>query len=372
MPRRTRRRFRTSVFVSSVLAAPLLLASLLAQGVGASTAAPAAPNAYRVTKLVSDVPGVAPTTDPNLVNAWGLVAGPSTPWWVANNGTDSSTLYDGDGNIVPLVVRVPGAPTGIEFNGGSGFVIHHGGNSGPSVFLFDNESGRILGWNPNVGPTHAVVAADRSGVEAIYKGLALVPTAGGDRLYATDFHNGRIDVFDEHFHLASSPGGFTDPNLPAHFAPFGIRNIGGKLVVTYAKQDRDREDEVAGPGLGFVDLYDAAGHLLRRIASHGDLNAPWGLAVAPASFGHFAGDLLVGNFGDGRITAYRMGSGPSSREAEDCGQLRGRDGHVLSIDGLWALSFGNDGPAGSKGTLFFTAGPADETHGLFGKIEPAA
>jgi uncharacterized protein (TIGR03118 family) len=237
------------------------------------------------------------------------------------------------------------------------------------VFLFDTESGRILGWNPDVGPTRAVVAVDRSGVEAIYKGLALVSTAAGSFLYATDFHNGRVDVFDQHFHLVSTPGGFTDPNLPAHFAPFGIRNIGGRLLVTYAKQDPAREDDVPGPGLGFVDMFDARGHLLRRVASRGHLNAPWGLAVAPASFGHFAGDLLVGNFGDGRITAFDMSS---SRGVEECGQLRRRNGQVLAIDGLWALSFGNDGPAGSSGSLFFTAGPDDETHGLFGKIEPAA
>jgi uncharacterized protein (TIGR03118 family) len=356
---------------ASVLALPLLLASLFGQGAVASTAAPSGANAYATTPLVSDQPGVAAQTDPHLVNAWGLVAGPSTPWWVANNGTDTSTLYDGDGNILPLVVKVPGAPTGTAFNAGSGFVIHHRSKSGPSVFLFATETGQILGWNPNVGPTRAVVAVDRSGVDAIYKGLALLSTAGGSFLYASDFHNGRVDVFDQSFHLVSTAGSFADPNLPPHFAPFGIRDVGGRVLVTYAKQDRAREDEVAGPGLGFVDMFDAKGHLLQRVASRGDLNAPWGLAVAPASFGRFEGDLLVGNFGDGRISAFRMGS-TSSRRFEECGQLRGPDGHPLAIDGLWALSFGNDGPAGSSGSLYFTAGPVDETHGLFGKIEPAA
>ena len=351
-----------------LLGVPLTLALLLA---GATAGNAAAPNIYTVTNLVSDVPGEATHVDPNLVNAWGLAAGPTTPWWVADNETDVSTLYTGDGDAIPLVVQVEGAPTGLVFNGGPNFVVSDGaGNSGPSRFMFATESGTIRGWNPSVPPpppsTESFVVVDRSDVEANYKGLAIASTPDGDFIYAADFHNARVDVFDGGFNLVTNPGAFVDPRIPHGFAPFGIQNIGGQIFLAYAKQDAEAEDEVAGQGLGFVDRFDTGGTFLGRVASRGQLNAPWGLALAPASFGRFGGDLLVGNFGDGKINAYAQR--PNGTFAYR-GALRGTDGEAIFIDGLWALGFGNDAAAGPAGTLFFTAGPDDEEHGLFGKIE---
>jgi len=337
---------------------------------GATVSAAASDNSYKLTKLVSDKPGVAAQSDANLVNAWGLVAGPSTPWWVANNGTNTSTLYDGAGNPIPLVVTVAGAPTGAVFNGGSGFVVTHDGASGPSLFLFATEGGTIRGWNPAVPPpapsTKAFKVVDLSGEDAIFKGLAIASTASGDRLYATDFHNGRVDVFDEDFDPVTIPGAFEDPDIPTGYAPFGIQSIGSAIFVTYAKQDADAEDDVKGPGLGFVDMYSKRGVLLERVASQGVLDAPWGLAMAPDGFGEFGGDLLIGNFGDGTINAFER---ESDGDFEFEGTLHRRSGNVLSIDGLWAIQFGNGEAAGPTDTLFFTAGPNDERHGLFGKIE---
>jgi uncharacterized protein (TIGR03118 family) len=207
------------------------------------------------------------------------------------------------------------------------------------------------------------VVANRSSDGAIYKGLAIADTAAGPRLYAADFHNARVDVFNGSFGLV--PGGFVDPALPAGYAPFNVQTIGDRVFVAYAKQDEDAEDEVAGQGTGFVAAYDLAGNLLERVAQHGQLNAPWGLALAPNGFGRFAGDLLVGNFGDGQINAYE--ELPNGRFAHR-GELRGSDGKPLAIDGLWALRFGNGGNAGPTDTLFFTAGPDEESHGLFGSI----
>jgi len=308
----------------------------------------------------------APTIDPHLVNAWGLTASPTSPWWVSDNGTDLSTLYNAAGSPLALVVSVPSAPTGDAFNPTTSFVVTNGVTSAPARFLFDTEEGKILGWNPAVAPTTAVVAVNRSPDGAIYKGLTLAVTGAGPRLYAADFHNARIDVFDGSWTLVTEPGAFVDPALPSGYAPFNVQAIGGRIFVSYAKQDAAAEDEIAGQGLGFVDAYDTAGHLLARVAQHGQLNAPWGLALAPANFGEFSGDLLVGNFGDGRINAYaELADGSFER----VGGLRGADGRAISIDGLWALQFGhgaaNNGPTN---TLFFTAGPNDESSGLFGKI----
>jgi uncharacterized protein (TIGR03118 family) len=334
-------------------------------------------NAYQVTRLVSDQPGEAAHQDGHLVNAWGLVAGPTTPWWVADNGTDLSTLYDGSGNpqpsAQPLVVDVPGGPTGLVFNGNSSaFVVSDGTTSGSARFIFATEAGTIRGWSPAVPPpplsTHTEVGADRSNVDAIYKGLAIASTPSGDQLYAADFHNARVDVFDSSFGLVTLPGAFVDPNLPPRFAPFGIQNIDGTIFVSYAKQDADAEDEVAGRGLGFVDMYDTDGTLLGRVASRGLLNAPWGLAMAPESFDPFGGDLLVGNFGDGQINAFDLR--PNGTFHHD-GRLRSTHGRPLAIDGLWALQVGNDNVAGPSSSLFFTAGPDDEHQGLFGRIDPA-
>jgi len=238
--------------------------------------------------------------------------------------------------------------------------------------MFATEEGTILGWNPNVPPpppsTQAFVVVDRSDVGAIYKGLAIASTQDGDFIYATDFHNARVDMFNSKFKLVTPPGAFVDPKIPSGYGPFGIQNIGGVLFVTYAKQDADAEDDVAGQGHGFVDMYDTSGMFLGRVATHDQLNSPWGLTLAPDSFGRFGGDLLIGNFGNGQINAYRQRSGGQFTHS---GKLQSPRGKTLAIDGLWALQFGNGGPAGSTDTLFFTAGPDDESHGLFGKIEAA-
>jgi uncharacterized protein (TIGR03118 family) len=294
-----------------------------------------------------------------LVNGWGLAALPTSPWWVADNGTDVSTLYTQDGTAVSLVVSVPNAPTGLVANSGAGFVV----GTGSARFIFSTEEGKILAWNPSVGTT-AQVVADR-GVGAIYKGLAI---ADG-RLYATDFHNGRVDVFNSSFTYVPLPGAFVDPGIPAGFAPFGIQEIGGDIFVTYAKQDADAVDDVQGQGLGFVDQFDTDGVFLQRVVTRGQLNAPWGLALAPTApldFGRFSGDLLVGNFGDGEINAYAQ---QSDGTYERVGELKSANHEPIRIDGLWALQFGHGAPNnGPTNTLFFTAGPDDESHGLLGKI----
>ena len=350
------------------------LAALAVLALGAP-AAPAASarqeggSAFRRIDLVSDIPGMARVTDRNLVNPWGLAAGPSTPLWVADNGTDVSTLYTGGVGtsppvIAPLVVRIPGgAPTGTVFNPTGGFVIHGGGESAPARFLFDSEAGVLSAWSPDVPPMHA---AQRVGgtAGAIYKGLTLTDDQRGPRLFAADFHGAKIDVFDARFHQVRSPGQFTDPDLPAGFAPFNVQAIGDRILVAYAKQDEHAANEVAGPGLGFVDAYDTAGHLLRRLISRGRLDAPWGLTLAPASFGRFGGDLLVGNFGDGRIDAYDPDTGALE------GQLTDEHGAPIQIDGLWTLRVGN-GVFGTPETVVFSAGIADEAHGLLGEIVPA-
>jgi uncharacterized protein (TIGR03118 family) len=324
-----------------------------------------------VSRLVSDEAGKAKAQDPNLVNAWGLAAGPSTPWWVADADTEVSTIYDATGAIIPLVVKVPGGPTGLVYNGGPGFVVSHNGNSGPSLFLFATEAGTIRGWNPDVPPTmpskRTFVFVSRVGQDANFKGLAIASRNGRDFIYATDFHNGQVDVFRDDRHQVMIPGAFVDPQIPDGFAPFGIQQIAGVIVVTYAKQDADAEDEVTGHGLGYVDAFTTRGELIGRIASGGVLNAPWGLALAPSNFGEFSGDLLVGNFGNGLINAFSIENGDIDHE----GMLRRPNGQLLRLDGLWALEFGNGGPSGPTNSLYFTAGPDDEAHGLFGKIDAA-
>src|SRR5213592_1106880 len=328
---------------------------------------PAASPFYEEHNLVSDGAVPADLVDAGLVNAWGLVASATSPWWVADNGADLSTLYNGNtGAKVSLTVSVPGAPTGIVFNGGAGFVVTSGTKSGPARFIFASEDGTISGWTPAVAATQAVVAVDNSAGGGVYKGLAIVSTASGDRLYATNFRAATVNVFDASFH--SVPGGFVDPGLPAGYAPFGIRSLGGAIYVTYALQDADKKDDVAGEGHGFVNAFDTGGHLLRRVASGGRLNSPWGLALAPADFGAFSGDLLVGNFGDGHINAFDPHRFHGNRELQPRGQLHGADGQAIAIDGLWAIAFGNGAAAGPTNVLFFTAGPFDEEHGLFGKL----
>jgi uncharacterized protein (TIGR03118 family) len=351
----------------------LVLRSTLAAVVLSITLAAAAPlaaappdNAYTVKPLVSDVPGAAKNPDPNLVNGWGLARSAMSPWWVADNHTNKSSLYTGDGTVLALAPTVEGGPTGAVFAGITGnFLV--GSTAAPDVFLpaafiFASEDGKIRAWRG--GSEAALVTADLND-GAIYKGLAIAQPTAGPLLYAADFHNARVDVFDGGWNDVTPAGSFADPDLPDGYAPFGIQTIAGRVFVSYAKQDADAEDEVAGQGRGFVDAYDLAGNLIGRVEEHGQLNAPWGLALAPPGFGRFEGDLLVGNFGDGRINAYAE---VEPGVFEHRGTLRDAGGGKLAIDGLWALEFGNAGNNGTPDQLFFTAGPDDETHGLFGMI----
>ena len=328
---------------------------------------------YLVHDLVSDQPGVAPITDPQLVNAWGIAVGPQT-MWVSSNGKDLSAVYTGDvaGSPFvknPLEVNIPvGEPTGQVFNNtASDFVVSDGTNTGQALFIFASESGVVSGWSPAVPPPAPSTAA-QLGFEAsdgaVYKGIALAnDTANGQNfLYVADFHNNKIDVLNSSFALTSLGGSFVDPNLPSGFAPFNIAAINGQLYVSYAKQDSDQHDDVAGPGNGFIDVFSTDGDFVKRLVSQGQLNSPWGMVVAPSNFGDFSSDLLVGNFGDGRINAYNPTSGAF------LGTLSSSKGHPLVTPGLWGLAFGNGTTAGNTNTLYFAAGPDDESHGLLGKI----
>lgn len=338
---------------------------------------------YEQHNLVSDLADRADRVDPNLVNPWGLTSSPTGPWWVANNGTGTATVYNGDGAPVPnptspLVVKIPsangtdnGVPTGAVFNTSGGFAVSEDEKVGQSVFIFASEDGVISGWSPNVNPTAAVVGITVP--NAVYKGLAIGQTRFGTFLFATNFLNDTIDVFDTEFHQVHlnnifshnsfAPEAFIDRKIPAGFAPFGIQNIGGLLFVTYAKQKPpDNTDDEAGPGNGFVDIFTTRGQLISRFAAHGALNSPWGLALAPHNFGQFSNHLLVGNFGDGRINAFNL------RTGEFDGQLSDPQGQPITIDGLWSLKFGNGSDSAPTNLLFFTAGIDDEAHGLFGTL----
>ncbi|MBO0846878.1 MAG: TIGR03118 family protein [Nocardioides sp.] len=336
------------------------------------------PMGYQQINMVSDQPGVAPLTDPDLVNAWGMSfipgtdAAPGSPLWVSDNGTDKTTLYAGSpaGSPTGMVTKVraidvtSGVPTGQVFNTDStGFVVHNAaGASAPALFLFATESGAIDGWNPSVGATVTEVGRD-NGANAVYKGLAIATASDGHTyLYAANFRSGRVEAYDDTFTPVELPGGlFVDPRIPAGYAPFNVQELDGQLYVTYAKQDPGLEDDVAGQGHGFVDVFTNDGAFVKRLVTRGVLDSPWGLAMAPADFGRFSGDLLVGNFGNGRINAFS----PTNGHFE--GQLRGSDGQPITIDGLWALMFGN-GNAAKTNELLFSAGPNDESNGLLGKI----
>jgi uncharacterized protein (TIGR03118 family) len=361
---RTRLTLRTGVAAVAALGATLL-ALLLAAPANA-----AAIPRVRVVGLVADRSGAAPLPDPKLVNPWGLALSPTGPLWVADNGTNTATVYGGGINGAtpsksPLEVTIPGgAPTGQVFNDSAGFVIPPRGPvaGGKALFLFASEGGDITAWSPSVQPRAAVLAAHVPG--AVYKGLAIMKFGSTAVLLAADFHNGRLDVFDSGFrHLPQYSRFFTDPRLPKGYAPFNVVATpdGRGVYVAYAKQDPNSDDEKAGPGLGFVDLFTGFHDTPQRIAGHGTLNAPWGMAIAPASFGTFAGALLVGNFGDGRIGAYRNG--------KFLGLLKDAKGKPVEIEGLWALQ---PGTAASGGTnaVWFSAGPGDEKHGLVGELLP--
>jgi uncharacterized protein (TIGR03118 family) len=330
------------------------------------------------TNLVSNLAGMAQVTDANLINPWGLTASPSGPFWVSNEGTGTSTLYNGQGQPQPagnpLIVTIPtnpggsflphGSPTGTVFNtSGTGFNVAEGGKSGSSIFLFDTLDGTISGWNPKVDPTHAIVEATNPG--AVYTGLALGVDAKGDTLiYAANNSKGTIDVFNQNWQLVTTlAGNFTDPNLPSGYKPFNIQNIGGKLYVEYDKVDPVTHKTDTTPGSGIVDVFNTDGQFVQRLVTGGPLAAPWGVAVAPADFGGFANDLLVGNFGDGHINAFNAATG------KFVGQLTTSSGQPFEEDHLWSLRFGNGGSAGNANTLFFTAGINGEKDGLLGSLQ---
>ncbi|HWC16291.1 MAG TPA: TIGR03118 family protein [Terriglobales bacterium] len=342
--------------------------------------------AYKQTNLVSDVNNIngVPTNptqplDKLLVNPWGMSASAGSPLWVSDNGTGVSTLYNGAGVKQGLVVTIPvpagqttpATPTGTVFNSSgstTAFSVSANGKTGKAAFLFATEDGIIAGWSPAVDQNNAIIAVPNSKTPApaippIYKGLALANDGLRDLLYAANFASGKVEVYDTTFAPVTPTGGFVDRDLPSGFAPFNIQNINGALYVTFAKQGPEG-DELHGPGLGRVDVFDANGNLLKQLQHGGWLNAPWGVALAPAGFGFFSKHLLVGNFGSGTIAAYDLASGRFD------GLLRDANNKFLVIDGLWALRFGNTGAAAPPTTLFFTAGPDDEHHGLFGTLTP--
>jgi uncharacterized protein (TIGR03118 family) len=330
---------------------------------------------YQRTDLTTDnatVSPTAPNVDPNLVNPWGMSRSSGSPWWISDNGTSVSTLYDSTGLPKSLVVSIPapdgqpgGTPTGTVFNYTGAFEVGPGQSA---FFLFATEDGTISGWNPGANPTAAIVKVNRAG-RAIYKGLALATFPNGTpRLYATNFQSGEVDAFDRNFHKISLPAGrFVDPNLPANYVPFGIQNVGGNIVVTFAHRKPGSHDEDHGPGLGFVDVFDIRGNFLLRLQQHFSLNAPWGIALAPGDFGPFSHRLLIGNFGDGLIHAFNAVSGQLE------GTLLDSTGAPLTIGGLWGLSFGGGNlNSGLGNQLFFTAGANDEADGIYGMITPTS
>jgi uncharacterized protein (TIGR03118 family) len=324
-------------------------------------AIPSAHAQYVQTNLTSNIPGRAANTDPDLRNPWGISFGNASPYWISDNATGLTTLYNGLGVKSALVVSIPlpsgglSAPTGQVFNNASAFQLSNGSNAS---FLFATENGTIAGWNGAAGTT-AITMIDNSS-NASYKGLAIAGTGASARLYAANFATGHVDVWDGSFNPVL--GGFMDPTLPAGYAPFNVQNVGGNIVVTYAVVDPGTGDDVAGPGNGVVDVYDANGNLLRRLSSGGALNSPWGVALAPSGFGPFGNALLVGNFGDGTINAYDFFSGAM------LGTLTDGVGSPIVNDGLWALAFGNHSATSDPNSLYITAGLNDEADGLFARI----
>jgi uncharacterized protein (TIGR03118 family) len=363
-------------------AAVVTSATLATAGFGSIPASAKVHGGYRQINLVSDQTMKDTLKDPDLVNAWGLAASPGTnakpgsPLWVADNGTDKATLYAGTGAAsvakVGLVVNVRGmAPTGQIFNPfPHAFGVSDGkGHHAPALFVFDTENGTIDGWSPTIGAvgknpsTTTFVLHRKAG--AVYKGLATARFNGEPVLYATNFHSGKVEAYDRSLHPMNLPGRFIDPNLPAGYAPFGIAEINGNLIVTYAKQDADRHDDVAGPGHGFIDMFGNGGHFLGRLGTRGPLNSPWGIALAPDGFGMWHGALLIGNFGDGHINVYN----PTIDRHGHLGQMLRPSGRPIVIPGLWALMPGN-GNAAKTNEVLFSAGPSGESHGLLGKFIP--
>jgi len=323
---------------------------------------------YTQINLVSDVPGLAAHTDPNLVNAWGIARSATSPWWVNSAGKGLSLVYDATGApfpaASPIRVTIPATngfsvPTGIIFNPTSSFQIAPGLSA---VFLFSNINGTISGWNPNVNPSTAVVKVNTPG--AVYTGLTIGESRIGNTLYAANFATGNVDTFDGNFNpVTLSAGAFHDASVPAAFHPFNVMNVGGNIFVEYAQPEGD--DEAKGPGLGFVDEFSPNGQLILRLENGPWMNAPWGVTMAPATFGSLGGQLLVGQFGSGQIAAFNPATGAFE------GLLMGTDNAPIEIDGLWGIMFGNAGPNGLPNELYFAAGIDDEDHGLFGKLTAA-
>ncbi|WP_321470352.1 TIGR03118 family protein [uncultured Paludibaculum sp.] len=332
--------------------------------------------AYDVRHLTSDLTGGwGEHVDPNLAGSWGIALGPTTPFWISNEMTGTTTVYNGNGEpfptASPLIVKIPNgaggnghsSPTGQVWNGTAGFEV---GPGKPAAFLFATENGGIAGWNRDVDPANAILKVDNAG--ANYKGLALGIGSSGPMLYAANFKTGTVDVFDYTFQSVPAPGGFTDPTLPAGYAPFNIQRFGRRLFVSYAKQDESKDEDEPGDGNGLISVFDMDGNFQQRLVTGGVLNSPWGMAIAPAFFGDYSNTLLVGNFGDGKINAFDLTSG------QPVGQLRYRDGSVIALEGLWALVFGNGRNGGDANTLYFTAavsgGPSGSKgdHGVFGSV----
>jgi uncharacterized protein (TIGR03118 family) len=330
-----------------------------------------AANAFLVRNLVSDIPELADQTDANLVGSWGISESATSPFWVADAGKGVATLYNSSGGVIPLVVAIPpaksggqGVPTGTVFNTSTGFEVATGK---PAMFLFDTLDGTISGWNSTVDRANAIVKVNNSSAGASYTGLAIGTSNSNTFLYAANFHAGTVDVFDSTF-AAAMPGTFKDPTIPAGYAPFNVQNLGGKLYVTYALQNASQSFAVPGAGNGYVNVFDTAGALLGRLISAGHLNAPWGLAIAPANFGDFATDLLVGNFGDGSVNVFNPTTGAYVATLHDV------IGAAIEIPNLWALQVGNGGSGGDPSAVYFTAGipgPDGGNHGLFGRLQAA-
>jgi uncharacterized protein (TIGR03118 family) len=358
-----------------------LLAGLCAVSIGLLSTSTSlwAQQHYKQTNLVSDIPGMAPVTDPNLVNAWGISRSSTSPWWVSDNGTGVATLYNGTtGAIVPLVVTIPpssvnqgkmGTPTGQVFNGTTSFKL---ANGNPAAFIFDTEDGTVSAWNGGQGTT-AAIKVDTKGA-AVFKGLAIGtlndPIVGPTYfLYGADFRGGNVIVWDSGFKKISlGPTAFKDPQVPRGYAPFNVQNIGGNIYVCWAKQDSQKHDEVDGAGFGYVTVFTPTGQLIRRLDHGSWFNAPWGVTQAPTDFGAYSHDILVGQFGSGEILVFNPLTG------HFLGRLRDANNAPITNKGIWGINFGssatttnNSGPAT---TLFFAAGIDDENHGLFATITP--
>ncbi|MBQ5964688.1 TIGR03118 family protein [Massilia sp. ZL223] len=328
-------------------------------------------SAYTATSLVTEATGGAPNTDAKLLNAWGIAFNPNGFVWVANEGSSTSTLYDGNGVPQTLVVAIPAGtpgaarPTGIVFNGSQDFKVTQNGVTGASPFIFAGLGGTIAGWSPAVNLNNAVTTVDTGSNGAFYTGLAIGNSAGANYIYAPDFRRGGIDVYDTGFQKVTLPGGgFVDPGLPPNYAPFGVQAVGDRVYVSYAQRGANGTDRVAGAGLGLINVFSTGGAFVGRLVTTGGvLNAPWGMAIAPADFGDFSNMLLVANRGDGKINAF------SPHDGKLIGTLMRSDRTPIVIDGLYGIAFGNGIQAQPRNALFFTAGPGNGTRGLYGRIQ---